>query len=134
MYGRYWREKSEETTITIPGYQSMSYFSDKSNVCWFLEAELAKEIVRVHDVVGNAVTKGSHIVVGTGSSQLYLAALYALSSSHDSPHPIPVLSALPYYSVSLSTYFIYLSPLLFNQVKSVNLVESHLFRSQFDLI
>lgn len=63
-----------------------------------MEPEFAKQIVRLHNVVGNAVTEGRHIVVGTGSSQLYLAALYALSPQ-DSLNPINVVSAAPYYSV-----------------------------------
>ncbi|PNX81963.1 tryptophan aminotransferase-related protein 2-like, partial [Trifolium pratense] len=87
----------DKTTIIIPGWQSMSYFSDPTSICWFLEPEFAKEVVRLHNVVGNAVTQGRHIVVGTGSSQLILAALYALSS-HDSDKPISVVSAVPYYS------------------------------------
>ena len=77
----------------------MSYFSDVTNICWFLEPEFAKEVVRLHKVVGNAVTEDRHIVVGTGSSQLFLAALYALSP-RDAPEPISVVSASPYYSVS----------------------------------
>lgn len=88
----------DKTTIVIPGWQSMSYFSDVKNLCWFMEPEFAKQIVRLHNVVGNAVTEGRHIVVGTGSSQLYLAALYALSPQ-DSLNPINVVSAAPYYSV-----------------------------------
>ncbi|OIW00314.1 hypothetical protein TanjilG_27565 [Lupinus angustifolius] len=87
----------DKTTITIPGWQSISYFSDITNICWFLEPEFAKEVVRLHNVVGNAVTKGRYIVVGTGSSQLILAAFYALSPP-DAPEPINVLSASPYYS------------------------------------
>nr|KYP70242.1 Alliin lyase 1 [Cajanus cajan] len=97
MYERFWRLRGDKTTIIIPGWQSMSYLSDTSNICWFLEAEFAKEVVRLHKVVGNAVTEGRHIVVGTGSSQLILAALYALSSP-DAHEPISVVSAAPYYS------------------------------------
>ncbi|KAG2399198.1 Tryptophan aminotransferase-related protein [Vigna angularis] len=59
--------------------------------------EFAREVVRLHTVVGNAVTEGRHIVVGTGSSQLFLAALYALSPT-DAPEPISVVCASPYYS------------------------------------
>ncbi|XP_057442909.1 tryptophan aminotransferase-related protein 2-like isoform X2 [Lotus japonicus] len=97
MYERFWRQTGEKTTITIHGWQSMSYFSDASNICWFLEAEFAKEVVRLHRVVGNAVTEGHHVVVGTGSSQLFLAALYALSPP-DALQPISVVCASPYYS------------------------------------
>ncbi|KAK7347051.1 hypothetical protein VNO80_21577 [Phaseolus coccineus] len=97
MYERFWRQMGDKTTITIPGWQSMSYLSDVSKICWFLEPEFATEVVRLHRVVGNAVTEGRHIVVGTGSSQLILAALYALSSPH-AAEPISVVSAAPYYS------------------------------------
>ncbi|CAK9330237.1 unnamed protein product [Citrullus colocynthis] len=97
MYEQYWKPMGDKTTIVIPGWQSMSYFSDVKNLCWFMEPEFAKQIVRLHNVVGNAVTEGRHIVVGTGSSQLYLAALYALSPQ-DSSNPINVVSAAPYYS------------------------------------
>ncbi|KAI4336200.1 hypothetical protein L6164_014755 [Bauhinia variegata] len=97
MYEHFWRQMGDKTTIIIPGWQSMSYFSDLSSICWFLEPEFAKEVVRLHNVVGNAVTEGRHVVVGTGSSQLFLAALYALSPP-DAAEPISVLSAAPYYS------------------------------------
>ncbi|XP_004501887.1 tryptophan aminotransferase-related protein 2-like [Cicer arietinum] len=97
VYERFWRQRGDKSTIIISGWQSMSYFSDVSNICWFLETEFAKEVVRLHTLVGNAVTEGRHIVVGTGSSQLFLAALYALSPQH-SPQPINVVCASPYYS------------------------------------
>ena len=99
MYEQYWKAMGDKTTIVIPGWQSMSYFSAGKNLCWFLEPELSTQIVRVHKVAGNAVTEGRHIVVGTGSSQLFLAALYALSPQ-DSSNPISVVSTAPYYSVS----------------------------------
>ncbi|KAI4343719.1 hypothetical protein L6164_011035 [Bauhinia variegata] len=97
VYEKFWRQMGDKTTIVIPGWQSMSYFSDLSSICWFLEPEFAREVVRLHNVVGNAVTEGRHIVVGTGSSQLLLAALYALSPL-DAAEPINVVSAAPYYS------------------------------------
>lgn len=97
MYEKYWQKVGDKTTIVIPGWQSLSYFSDISNLCWFLEPEFAKEVVRLHKVVGNAITENHHIVVGTGSTQLFQAALYALSSQ-DALEPISVVSAAPYYS------------------------------------
>ncbi|GMN45977.1 hypothetical protein TIFTF001_015155 [Ficus carica] len=97
MYESYWQIMGEKTTIVIPGWQSISYFSDIRSTCWFLEPEFAKQVVRLHKVVGNAETEGHHIVVGTGSSQLYLAALYALSSK-EAAEPMSVVSAAPYYS------------------------------------
>lgn len=97
----------DKTTIVIPGWQSMSYFSDIKSICWFLEPELAKQVVRLHKVVGNAETEGYHVVVGTGSSQLFLAALFALSPK-EATKPISVVSAAPYYSVSfIIFYFVY---------------------------
>lgn len=100
MFESFWRANGEEATIVIPGWQTMSYFSDVSNLCWFLEPEFAKQIRRLHGLVGNAVVEDRHIVVGTGSTQLFQAALYALSPS-DGLQPIPVISAVPYYSVSI---------------------------------
>ncbi|KAK4763934.1 hypothetical protein SAY87_013372 [Trapa incisa] len=55
-----------------------------------------ESIRRIHRLVGNAATEGRYIVVGTGSSQLVQTVLYALSS--DSPHPLSVVCAAPYYS------------------------------------
>lgn len=105
MYEKYWQQQGDKTTIVIPGWQSMSYFSDVKNLCWFLEPEFAKQVVRLHKVVGNAVTEGRYIVVGTGSSQLFLAALFALSPK-DASKPINVVSASPYYSVRLHLFFL----------------------------
>jgi L-tryptophan--pyruvate aminotransferase len=102
MYERYWQQTGDKSTILIPGWQSMSYFSDAGSLCWFLEPEFAKEIFRLHKVVGNAVTEDRYIVVGTGSTQLYQAVLYALSPL-DAVEPLSVVSAAPYYSVSVNT-------------------------------
>ncbi|KAL8118380.1 L-tryptophan--pyruvate aminotransferase 1-like [Apium graveolens] len=97
MYEEYWKHRGDEITVVIPGWQFISYFSDLKNLCWFLEPELAKQAIRLHNLVGNAVTQDRHIVVGTGSSQLYEAILYALTTA-DSPEPMSVVSATPYYS------------------------------------
>ena len=56
-----------------------------------MEPEFASEFVRLHKIVGNAVMEGCHIVFGIGSSQLFLAALYALSPP-DAPRSISVVS------------------------------------------
>ncbi|XP_077244244.1 tryptophan aminotransferase-related protein 2-like [Tasmannia lanceolata] len=97
MYESFWREMGEKSTIVILGWQLMSYFSDVRNLCWFLEPELAKEIRKLHQLVGNAEINDRHIIVGNGSSQLFQAALYALSPP-DASEPISVVSAVPYYS------------------------------------
>ncbi|KAJ0709211.1 putative transaminase [Helianthus annuus] len=97
MYEEFWKQKGEETTVVTSSWQHISYFSDVNNVCWFLEPGLVSAITALHRTVGNAVTEGRHIVVGTGSSQLYQAALYALSPV-DGPGPMNVVSAAPFYS------------------------------------
>ncbi|KAJ4840653.1 Tryptophan aminotransferase- protein 2 [Turnera subulata] len=97
MYETFWQKMGDKSTIVIPGWQSMSYFSDVGNLCWFLEPEFGKEIVRLHKIVGNAVTEDRYIVVGTGSTQLFQAVLYAVSP-HDAAEPMSVVSAAPYYS------------------------------------
>ncbi|XVF53688.1 hypothetical protein PTKIN_Ptkin05aG0118800 [Pterospermum kingtungense] len=97
MYESYWQRLGEKTTVVIPGWQFTSYFSDATSICWFLEPQFAEQIVRLHNVVGNAVTENRHIVVGTGSTQLFQAALYAFSSRTE-VEPISVVAATPYYS------------------------------------
>ncbi|XP_052176032.1 tryptophan aminotransferase-related protein 2 isoform X2 [Diospyros lotus] len=100
LYERFWRQMGDKTTVVMSGWQSISYFSDITNVCWFLEPEFAKAVVRLHKLVGNAITENRYIVVGTGSTQLFHAALYALCPPNAS-EPTSVLSAVPYYSSGL---------------------------------
>lgn len=76
----------EECTLTIGGSQSLSYFSNSKNFYWFYEPKPGEEIVRLHNIVKNAVTDDRYIILGTGSTQLSHAALYALLSS-DAPKP-----------------------------------------------
>ncbi|CAK9138574.1 unnamed protein product [Ilex paraguariensis] len=97
MYERFWHKMGEKSTIVISGHQSISYFSDVRNLCWFLEPEFANSVVRLHKLVGNAITEDHHIVVGTGSTQLFQAVLYALSPPNAS-EPMNVVSAAPFYS------------------------------------
>lgn len=107
MYENYWKQKLEETAVATPSWQHVSYFSDVKKVCWFLEPELVSAVTRLHKVVGNANTKGYHIVVGTGSSQLYQAAIYALSPPN-AAGPMNVVSAAPFYSVIKLLYLMLL--------------------------
>ncbi|KAK2977467.1 hypothetical protein RJ640_016095 [Escallonia rubra] len=97
MFESYWRKMGDKCTMVIAGYESLSYFADAKNLCWFLEPKLEEAVKRLHLTVGNAVVGDHHVVVGTGSSQLIQAALYALSPS-DEPEPVSVVSAAPYYS------------------------------------
>lgn len=99
MYERYWQQLRDKTTVVIPGWKFISYFSDAESLCWFLEPEFANAVIRLHKVVGNAVTRDHHIVIGTGSTQLIQAVLYAVSPPN-ATEPIRVVSAAPFYSVS----------------------------------
>lgn len=99
MYEAFWRSVAAEADTSIACWTSMSYFSDVTNLCWFLEPELARQIRRLHSLVGNAVAGDDRfIIVGTGSSQLIQASLYALSPP-DGAEPMSVVSLAPYYSV-----------------------------------
>lgn len=84
----------------------MSYFSNKDNMCWFLEQKFAEKVRRLHKLVGNASVDGKHVIVGTGSTQLFQAALFALSDPN-SDHPTNVVTSIPYYPVS-SIYVFYI--------------------------
>ncbi|KAL1568249.1 Tryptophan aminotransferase-related protein 2 [Salvia divinorum] len=97
MYERYWQQIGDRATVVIPGWKFISYFSDVRSLCWFLEPEFANAVVRMHKLVGNAVTDGRYIVVGTGSTQLFQAVLYAVSPTNAS-EPVSVVSAAPFYS------------------------------------
>lgn len=99
MYESYWKQSGDKTTVVLSGWRSISYFSDTRNLCWFLEPDFGNAVTRLHNLVGNAATENYHIVVGTGSTQLYQAVLYALSPPN-TPEPISVVSAAPFYSVS----------------------------------
>ncbi|KAG8067306.1 hypothetical protein GUJ93_ZPchr0005g15490 [Zizania palustris] len=100
MYELFWRgDAGERATIVIPGWQTMSYFSDVGNICWFLEPRFEREVRRLHRLVGNAAAEGYHMLVGTGSTQLFQAAIYALSPPGAAAGaPMSVVSPVPYYS------------------------------------
>ncbi|ONI30387.1 hypothetical protein PRUPE_1G248200 [Prunus persica] len=97
VFESYWRKMGDRCTMVISGSQLMSYISDFTNICWFMEPEFEEAVRRLHRVVGNAVVDDRYIVVGTGSTQLYQAALYALTCP-GGPEPVSVVSAAPYYS------------------------------------
>ncbi|XP_051116833.1 tryptophan aminotransferase-related protein 2-like [Andrographis paniculata] len=97
MFEKYWQNVADKTTLTIPGSQSMSYFSDSRDFYWFLEPEFEKSVIRLHKLVGNAITDNRYLVVGTGSTQLFQAALYAIASP-ESLTPVDVVAAAPFYS------------------------------------
>lgn len=65
-----------------------------------ISKELVKRILKLHAVVGNAVTEGRYIIFGAGSTQLLNAAVHALSDDSDKSRAKVVASA-PYYPVSV---------------------------------
>ncbi|XP_066363523.1 tryptophan aminotransferase-related protein 1-like [Miscanthus floridulus] len=97
MYEEFWRGIGDSASISIPGWQTMSYFSDLGGICWFVEPGFEREVRRLHRLVGNAMVDGYHVLVGTGSTQLFQAVLYALSPASDGT-PMNVVSPAPYYS------------------------------------
>ncbi|XP_022131455.1 L-tryptophan--pyruvate aminotransferase 1-like isoform X2 [Momordica charantia] len=101
VFEPYWRRMGDKCRVVIQGCDLMSYRATTTNLCWYLLPELEEAIRRLHRVVGNAVVDERHVVVGTGSTQLFQAALYALSTpaaAAAAPQPINVVSAAPYYS------------------------------------
>ncbi|KAG5385616.1 hypothetical protein IGI04_037086 [Brassica rapa subsp. trilocularis] len=98
-FQEYWMstKMKERCVVVIPGWDLMSYFSDKTNVCWFLRQDLAEAIKALHRAIGNAATEERYIVVGNGSTQLCQAALFALSSLSEDK-PLSIVAAVPYYS------------------------------------
>ncbi|KAI3435182.1 Alliinase_C domain-containing protein [Psidium guajava] len=98
MYEAYWRGAGDRCSLVVSGSELMSYISNPGSTCWFLEPALEKSIRRIHGLVGNAAAEdGRHVVVGTGSTQLLQAALYALCPP-GLPKPTSVVCAAPYYS------------------------------------
>nr|AFG31373.1 tryptophan aminotransferase-like protein 1 [Pisum sativum] len=96
-FRKFWEKLSEEAKVEIKGDEVMSYFGDK-NLCWYMLPQMRNAILRLHKVVGNANTEDKYIVLGTGSSHLYLSLLYALSSQKPSHIPFNVVAAAPHYS------------------------------------
>lgn len=106
MFESYWLALGSQATTSIPAWQGMSYFAHKHNAFLFVDPYLEQAIRELHSLVGNAVTKNRHIVVGVGSTQLFQAAIYALVSlqqpqaaaANSSTTPTDIVSAVPYYS------------------------------------
>lgn len=117
VFEPYWRSMGDKCRVVIKGNQSLSYLANPNNMCWFMEPKLEKSIRKVHQMVGNAVVDDDRqIVVGTGSSQLIQAVLFALSPP-DQSNPTSVVCAAPYYSVyMLIKLYIYILLISFSQM------------------
>lgn len=100
MFEAYWDEHKDDHVMVSSANETLSYFvkskKDQGGP-WFVSAELDDGIRELHALVGNAVTQDRVIVVGTGSTQLFQAALYALASRDGTS--TPVVSESPFYTV-----------------------------------
>uniref|UniRef100_A0A803L0Q2 Alliinase C-terminal domain-containing protein n=1 Tax=Chenopodium quinoa TaxID=63459 RepID=A0A803L0Q2_CHEQI len=104
MFYPYWKNIDNECSVTIKASDMISYLANPKEPDFIYQMpEFIDAVRRMHRVVGNAVTDGRYIIGGTGSSQLFIAAIRALaftvkeSNTCNNKH-IPVVCAEPYYS------------------------------------
>lgn len=92
-------QTAEGSAVVESGWHRMSYHfhEDGSHV----SAELEKIIRKLHNLVGNAVTGNRYVIFGTGATQLIAASVHALSQTNSSSPTTRLVSAIPYYNVSL---------------------------------
>ncbi|KAF8404466.1 hypothetical protein HHK36_009351 [Tetracentron sinense] len=91
----FWMAHAADSAVVVAGWHRMSYsFDDGSSI----SKELQRHIRQLHAVTRNAVTEGRFILFGTGSTQLLIAAVHALSQD-DSPSPARVVASIPFYPV-----------------------------------
>ncbi|KAK9740802.1 hypothetical protein RND81_03G061300 [Saponaria officinalis] len=99
----FWKKHKENSSVLVSAWHRLGYSYPVEGK---MSGELQKYIFKLHELVGNAVTEGRHIVFGTGSTQLLNAAVHSLSSF--SPvSPALVLVSIPYYPLykSQTEYF-----------------------------
>ncbi|KAK6940068.1 Alliinase, EGF-like domain [Dillenia turbinata] len=91
----FWMKHAAESAIMVAGWHRMGYsYTDNTGI----SQELKKQIHKLHRVVGNAITDNRFMVFGAGSTQLLIAAVYALSS-HNSTSPARIVASVPFYPV-----------------------------------
>lgn len=89
----FWMQHAADGALLVSGWHRMSYsFPGQSLV----SEELEKQIREVHAIAKNAITDGRYIVFGSGSTQVILAAVYALSLRNSS-FPSQIVATAPYY-------------------------------------
>ncbi|KAL2944436.1 Tryptophan aminotransferase-related protein 4 [Bienertia sinuspersici] len=95
----FWMNRKEISGMLVPGWHRMGYTYPNENV---MSMELEKYVRKLHELVGNANTEGMHIVFGTGTTQLFNAAVHALSSSSSYyNNPGIVVASVPFYLVCI---------------------------------
>ncbi|GLJ26946.1 hypothetical protein SUGI_0527540 [Cryptomeria japonica] len=92
----FWIANAEVGATVVPAWYRMSYQINDGRQS-VVSPELEKQIRAIHALVGNAVTQGRYIVLGTGSTQLINAAVNSLSPTHAS-NPAQVVAATPFYN------------------------------------
>ncbi|KAK7277394.1 hypothetical protein RIF29_18545 [Crotalaria pallida] len=96
----FWMKNSARSAVLVSGYHRMGYtyrYSDGSSS--YISKLLVSYLHRLHETVGNAVTRNKYIIFGGGATQLLKAAVYALSpdSSANPPPPAKVVTTAPFY-------------------------------------
>ncbi|KAK9087011.1 hypothetical protein Syun_029405 [Stephania yunnanensis] len=91
------------SAMVVSGWHRMGYSYEDGS---YISRELEKVIRRLHEVVGNANTKGKYILFGAGSTQLLNAAIVGLSlkppqnyTGNHSFSPANVVASIPFYQV-----------------------------------
>ncbi|XP_051123500.1 tryptophan aminotransferase-related protein 4-like [Andrographis paniculata] len=90
------KQNAESSAVVIAGWHRMSYFFQDLS---YISPQLVLHIRRLHSLVNNAVVHSKHIVLGTGSTQLISAAVFALSIRDNLSSPAQVVATAPYYPV-----------------------------------
>ncbi|XVF39027.1 hypothetical protein PTKIN_Ptkin01aG0002500 [Pterospermum kingtungense] len=90
----FWKQHLASSAVVVSGLHRMSYtFNDQS----YISKELERLIRKLHTVVGNAITEVRFIIFGAGSTQLLIAAAYALSPQpQNTSSPAGVVASVPY--------------------------------------
>lgn len=91
IFGSYWRANAEASAVLIPGWYRIGYEFYHPLIPAFEE-----EIRALHSFVGNAITEGRYILIGTGATQLLLAAFLSLSLDAQGL-PVSTIVPAPYY-------------------------------------
>ncbi|XP_052117847.1 tryptophan aminotransferase-related protein 4-like [Arachis duranensis] len=100
IFEPFWREHARKSSVLVSGWHRMRYnYSDGSSI----SPLLVKNIRKLHEIVGNAITNERYIVFGSGSTQLINAAVYALSHKSSLLDPAKVLNTSPYCPVEIRT-------------------------------
>ncbi|KAH8946985.1 hypothetical protein BDL97_11G015600 [Sphagnum fallax] len=101
MFEAYWDAHKGNCVQLTFANERLSYFvksKANNNGLWFVFEGLDDAIRDLHRLVGNAVVEDRHILVGTGSTQLFQAAAFALSKHQKIDASTAVVAEAPYYS------------------------------------